>query len=668
MGRKGVKFSDEDLKGMIESCKIVHDNKYSYDKVIYVNYDTKVIITCPEHGDFEQNLYNHSLGRGCRKCRSVNMSKLFRKDKDDFVEKSNIKHNFKYSYDNVPDSFKVRSKVIITCPEHGDFEQTAYSHKCGCGCPYCKGKLTKNIKTNIKVRKERIVKILKTRKLDKIKLVSIPKKKKERPANKEKYVFHCEIHGEIERNRSQISKGQICKECVKIENKKNKFSGELDKMKELHNDRFEYIDYTHLIKITTTKITIRCKEHDHTFKYFKSVHIQTKYGGCIHCLKQYKNFGLKEPDLLIEQFKSVHGERYGYDNVVYKLSDIKVSITCKRHGDFLQTPASHLSGSGCPNCKQSNGEKLIQGLLKKMDIKYTSEKSFFGCVNDKTNRLLQFDIYVPEFHTCIEFDGYQHFIPVEKWGGEDSLKEVQYRDNIKNVYCKNNDINLIRFSYTMDKMEIVDILNNQFNKNLIVDIKKRTKWIDVNIKERVKYFKTREEFRINDYALWNYCYKHKLLDIVCEHMTPKQIKYSYETAKEICKKYTDYTLFENECNGLVSYIRKNKFYELTEHMDKRRSIWTDEEIIEGLKKYEYKMDVRNNDSALYNISLKRGHIKILKNKTIWWTEEMVVEVFKKCKNRKELVTQYRGAQNYAEKHGLYDDLSSHFVNETTPQK
>ena len=665
MGHKGVKFTDEDIKDKIELCKTIHNNKYSYDKVVYVNYDTKVIITCPEHGDFEQNLYNHSYGRGCRKCRSVNMSKLMRKDKDDFVEKSNIKHNFKYTYDKVPESFRVRSKVIIICPEHGDFEQTAFSHKRGCGCPYCAGKSGKNTEKNIKIKKEKIAKILKTGKLEKIKLVSLPEKKKGRPANNEKYVFHCEIHGKIEKNRSQISKGQICKECTKIENRKNAFNRELDKMRELHNDRFEYPDYTHFVD-KKTKITIRCKEHNHTFKYFKSVHTQTKYGGCIHCLKQYRNFGIKEQDLLIEQFKSIHGDRYGYDNVVYKLSDIKVSITCKRHGDFLQIPSSHLKGSGCPKCKQSTGEKLIQGLLKKMEIKYTSEKSFYGCLNDKTNKLLPFDIYVPEFHTCIEFDGYQHYIPVKKWGGEEALKEVQYRDNIKTVYCKENDINLIRIPYTMNKIEIADVLNKQFNKNLIVDIKKRTKWIDVNIKDRIKDFKTREEFRINDYALWQYCYKHKLLDVVCEHMAPKKIRYSYETAKEMCKQYTDYTLFENERNGLVAYILRNKFFELTEHMDKRRVIWTDEEIIEGLKKYEYKMDLRKNDSALYNIALKRGHINRLKNKTIWWTEQMVRDVFKKCKTKNEVTKQYRGAENYAIKHGLYDELSSHFVNKVTP--
>jgi hypothetical protein len=388
--------------------------------------------------------------------------------------------------------------------------------------------------------------------------------------------------------------------------------------------------------------------------------MQTKYGGCIHCLKQYRNVGTKEHDLLIEQFRGIHGDRYGYDNVVYQGAYVKVSIKCDKHGDFEQTPGSHLSGSGCPRCKHSTGEKLIQGLLKKMEIKYTTQKSFYGCMNDKTGKSLPFDIYVPEFHTCIEFDGYQHFIPVERWGGEDKLKEVQYRDNIKNTYCKDNDINLIRIPYTMTKIEIVNTLNEKFNKNLIVDIKKRTKWIDINIKERVKQYKTRKEFCEKDVTLWHYCYKHKIMDMVCEHMAPV-IRHSYGSAKEICNQYTDYTQFEKECGGLVGYIRKNNLFELVGHMDKRRVIWTDEEIIEELKKYEYKMDVRKNDFPLYSVALKRGHIKRLKDKTIWWTEQMVRDVFKKCRTKTELTNKYRGAENYAKKHGLWEELSSDLV-------
>jgi hypothetical protein len=582
------------------------------------------------------------------------MSVKLRKGRDNFIEEANIKHNYKYSYDKVPDSFKVRSKVTIICPIHGDFKQTAYSHKRGCGCPYCSGKLSQDPDKNIKLRTNKINYLIKKYQLDHVRLVELSSE------YKGKYKFYCDIHGELSKNISQVYQGHICGGCIKLKNRKILTENELNKMLKQHNNKFEYIDYIDLVG-QKTKMTIRCKEHDHIFECSKSTHTLTKFAGCVYCFKQYKDFGAKELEEVIDGFRKIHGDRYGYDKVDYLGSTVKVLITCYKHGDFLQNTGSHLNGSGCPKCKHSMGEKLIQNILNKMGIHYTTQKTFYGCINDETNRMLPFDIYVPEFHTCIEFDGYQHFIPIERWGGGDNLKEIQKRDYIKNTYCKDNDINLIRLNYTMDKIQIVDTLNKSFDKNLIVEIKKRTKWIDINIIERVKDYKTREEFRINDNTLWDYCYRNKLLDSVCEHMKPKKNRYTYDSAKEICKQYTDYTLFEKERGGLITYVRKNKLFELVEHMDKKKVFRSNEEIINELKKYECKMDVRKKNSQLYVVALRRGLINVVKGKTILWTEQMVRDVFKKCQTKNEVKTQYRGAENYAKKHGIYKELTSHFI-------
>jgi hypothetical protein len=653
MGEKKIKLTDEDVIEKIELCKIVHDNKYTYDKVVYVNYGTKITITCPYHGDFKKILYEHTKGSGCKLCSKGDKNLKLRKSREDFINTSNLVHDGKYNYDKVPKSFNVKHKVTIICPIHEDFSQTADSHKRGVGCPYCVGKSNNNVEKSILIRTQKINEIIKKNKFESVKLIELPIN------DKDKYKFNCEIHGDLLKNKSQVYKGQICGECLKLKNKKTQFLRELKKMNKIHNNKFEYLDYNELVN-RKKRITIKCPEHNHIFKIYKAFHIQSKHGGCVHCTKQYKNYGIKEQDVLINQFKSVHGDLYNYNNVFYERSEIKVWITCKKHGDFPQTPASHLNGSGCPKCKHSSGEKLIQNLLKKMNIHHETQKCFYGCFNDKTGKHLTFDIYVPEFHTCIEFDGHQHFISVENWGGEESLKEVQYRDNIKNNYCENNDINLIRIPYTLTKLEIVDILNKEFNKNLVIEIKKLTKWIDINIRDRVKDYKTREEFRKSDGALWYYCYKNKLLDVICEHMAPK-IRHSHETVKIICDQYDDYTLFEKEQKGIISYIRKNKYYDLTEHMEKKKIYRSDELIIEELKKYEYKMDVRKNNGALYAVALNRGLINILKDKTIWWTEQMVRDAFKKCRTKTELTKLYRGAENYAKKHGLYDELSCHLV-------
>ena len=61
---------------------------------------------------------------------------------------------------------------------------------------------------------------------------------------------------------------------------------------------------------------------------------------------------------------------------------------------------------------------------------------------------LKFDFYLPDYNCCIEYDGKQHFEPIDYFGGKNGFIKTQERDDIKNQYCKNNDIKLIRIPYT----------------------------------------------------------------------------------------------------------------------------------------------------------------------------------------------------------------------------
>lgn len=108
---------------------------------------------------------------------------------------------------------------------------------------------------------------------------------------------------------------------------------------------------------------------------------------------------------------------------------------------------------GCTN--MSHGEIKIQQILKENHIPFEIEKSFPTCKNPKTNFPLYFDFYIDNKY-IIEYDGIQHFKKIENW---DNLKATQYRDNIKNEWCKKNKIPLIRIPYThYDKLELKDLL------------------------------------------------------------------------------------------------------------------------------------------------------------------------------------------------------------------
>lgn len=116
----------------VEEAKDIHGDKYIYDKVVYKNTDTPVIIICPIHGNFPQRPYKHLQGQGCPWC-AGNKKKTI----EEFIEEARVAHGNRYRYDNVV-YINNKTPVIITCPEHGDFPQTPHDHKSGKGCPKCK--------------------------------------------------------------------------------------------------------------------------------------------------------------------------------------------------------------------------------------------------------------------------------------------------------------------------------------------------------------------------------------------------------------------------------------------------------------------------------------------------------------------------------------------------
>lgn len=108
------------------------------------------------------------------------------------------------------------------------------------------------------------------------------------------------------------------------------------------------------------------------------------------------------------------------------------------------TPGNVLYGFGCPICNLSHGEKAIKQYLEDNNIMFTPQKRFDDC---RDINPLPFDFYLDESNKCIEFDGKQHFEPIDYFGGEKSFKVLQIHDNIKNEYCKNNNIPLLRIPY-----------------------------------------------------------------------------------------------------------------------------------------------------------------------------------------------------------------------------
>ena len=138
----------------------------------------------------------------------------------------------------------------------------------------------------------------------------------------------------------------------------------------------------------------------------------------------------------------------------YQGSMIKIECKCKLDGYIWEaTPNSLLLGHGCPKCDITKGEKRVAQYLDNLDINYIYNKGYFNDLVGTGGGLLKPDFIIPTLKIWIEYDGIQHFEPIDFTGkmSEEQIQEqfkiVQQNDQIKNQYAKDNNWTLIRIPY-----------------------------------------------------------------------------------------------------------------------------------------------------------------------------------------------------------------------------
>lgn len=111
------------------------------------------------------------------------------------------------------------------------------------------------------------------------------------------------------------------------------------------------------------------------------------------------------------------------------------------------------------NTSMDKGEKSVAKHLDRYGIEYIREKTFNKC---KRVKKLRYDFYLPKYNMCIEYDGKQHFYPQYNFGNIEEYEEIIKRDKIKNEFCEENKIFLLRISYK-DFSNIDKILDDLFS-------------------------------------------------------------------------------------------------------------------------------------------------------------------------------------------------------------
>lgn len=364
---------------------------------------------------------------------------------DEFIKKSKIVHGEKYDYSKV-NYVNDKIKISIICKMHGIFEQRPSCHMKGQNCPKCN--FNKLHSLNTKSTSDFIN--------DAIKIHNnlYDYSKSFYKNNKTKINIVCKIHGEFLQLPNNHLNGSRCPKC-----QGNFIYDKLEFIKKanvIHKNKYnyEFADYRNV----KSKIKILCKTHGF-FNQFANNHLRGS--GCKKCsIINSSKIKSKNQDFIINSFIKTHGNRYDYNNVVYKNIKTKVNILCKKHGMFKQHPYTHIKGSGCPKCKISKGEIKIKNFLDLNKIYHIYQKSFENCRNPKTNCCLKFDFYIPDKNILIEYDGEQHF-KCSKVGKHtttsEELEALQFRDNLKTKYAFENNFKLIRISY-LDYNRLEEIL------------------------------------------------------------------------------------------------------------------------------------------------------------------------------------------------------------------
>lgn len=178
---------------------------------------------------------------------------------------------------------------------------------------------------------------------------------------------------------------------------------------------------------------------------------------CPHCFGKLK----KTTEQFKDEVAALRGDEY---TVLGEYVNSENYVLMKHNTcgyEWKVKPSNFINNeTQCPRCARkgkSRGEALIEDYLIEHNIDYEPQKTFDDCVGNAEP--LPFDFYIPSANMAIEYDGEQHFRSIDYFGGDKEFaKRINY-DKIKNRYCDDNDIFLVRIPYTITGESLTNMLD-----------------------------------------------------------------------------------------------------------------------------------------------------------------------------------------------------------------
>lgn len=272
------------------------------------------------------------------------------------------------------------------------------------------------------------------------------------------FIVRCEYnHDEYKTNLNILNKGRKAKGCPYCKYI-NKIQTNIDKVGYdnvklyCENLGFTLLTPKEEYKGISSNLQLICdKGHKFTISF---ANLKKRENKCSDCLKEERINKAKN------RANELNYTLFLLDH--YENKNDKLDILCDKGHSWHPTYDSFVNAKNkCLFCQYSKGEEVIEKILIENSIEYINQYQFDDCIY---KRKLRYDFYLPDFNTCIEFDGIQHYEPQDYFGGDDSFEDLHCKDMIKNEYCQKNNINLIRIPYyELDNIEI--ILKHELNLN-----------------------------------------------------------------------------------------------------------------------------------------------------------------------------------------------------------
>lgn len=282
---------------------------------------------------------------------------------EEFILRAQQLYGDKYSYSKT--CYKNQgTTVIITCRVHGEFSAWPNNFLRGHGCPACSGR----VRITPKEFFERSQKVHKGR---------YDYSKADYKHRDDPVCIICPVHGEFWQKPGYHMAGNGCPKCYGTP--KSSTDEFITKAKEVYGNLYDYskVVYTG----NKNKVCIKCPDHG---EWYVTPNNFLRGSRCPSC------FGT--PKLTNEGFivkaQAIHGTKYDYSLVDYVSNKINVKIICPIHGEFSQSPASHLKGSGCPSCSgvaRITYDSFVERARRNHKIEYDYSKVSFTKATEKVS-------------------------------------------------------------------------------------------------------------------------------------------------------------------------------------------------------------------------------------------------------------------------------------------